>query len=139
MLTALNFIGGWKAWGNRTGVYPASTDPKDSFIPIRRMFNWIQNELILTYWQKVDGPVNRRLIDTVIDSYNIRLNGLAAPSVGALVGENNRVEFLESENPATDLIDGKVRFHVYVTPPTPAEQIDFIVEYDPSNLTSLFG
>lgn len=139
VLTALNFIGGWKAWGNRTGVYPSVTDPKDSFIPIRRMFNWIQNELILTYWQKVDGPVNRRLIDTVIDSYNIRLNGLAAPSVGALVGENNRVEFLESENPTSDLIDGKVRFHVYVTPPTPAEQIDFIVEYDPSNLTSLFG
>lgn len=137
VVTALNFIGGWKAWGNRTGIYPSVTDPKDAFIPVRRMFNWIQNELILTFWQKVDSPINRRLIDTVIDSYNIRLNGLAA--IGALVGENNRVEFLESENPTTDLIDGKVRFHVYITPPTPAEQIDFIVEYDPANLTSLFG
>jgi phage tail sheath protein FI len=137
VVTALNFIGGWVAWGNRTGIYPAVTDPKDAFAAERRMFNWVQNELILTYWQKVDGPINRRLIDTVLDSYNIRLNGLAA--VGALLGSNNRVEFLESENPTTDLIDGKVRFHVFITPPTPAEQIDFIVEYDPSNLTSLFG
>lgn len=137
VVTALNFVGGWVAWGNRTGCYPANTDPKDNFIPVRRMFNWIQNELILTYWQKVDGPITRRLIDTVVDSYNIRLNGLSA--IEALVGENNRVEFLEIENPTTDLIDGKVRFHVYVTPPTPGEQLDFIVEYDPANLQSLFG
>lgn len=135
--TALNFIGGWKSWGNRTGAYPANTDPKDAFIPIRRMFNWVQNELILTYWQKVDDPTNRRLIQTVVDSFNIRLNGLAAEE--ALVGENNRIEFLESENPLTDLIDGRVRFHVYITPPGPAEVIDFVVEYDVSNLQSLFG
>ncbi|UNY40522.1 tail sheath protein [Pararheinheimera phage vB_PsoM_KLER1-1] len=139
IVTALNFVGGWKAWGNRTAVYPSVTDVKDTFIPVRRMFNWYSNELILTYWQKVDKPTNRRLIDTVVDSNNIRLNGLAAPSVGALIGQNNRVEFLEDENPLTDLIDGKVRFHVYMTPATPAEQIDFVLEYDVSNLASLFG
>lgn len=135
IVTALNFVGGWKAWGNRTGAYPAVTDPKDTFIPVRRMFDWIANTLILTFWQKVDYPITRRLVETVVDSVNIWLNGLAAR--GAILG--GRVGFLSEENPDTDLMDGIVRFHVYVTPPSPAREINFIVEYDPQYLQSLFA
>ncbi|MGI6436408.1 MAG: phage tail sheath family protein [Syntrophomonadaceae bacterium] len=135
IVTALNFIGGWKVWGNRTGCYPAVTDPKDAFIPIRRMFNWIGNTLTLTFWSKIDNPANRRLIDTVVDSANIWLNGLAAR--GFIMG--GRVEFLQDENPITDLMDGILRFHVYATPPSPAREIDFIIEYDPQYLAGLFA
>lgn len=135
IVTALNFIGGWKAWGNRTAAYPAITDPKDAFIPVRRMFNWIGNTLILTFWQRVDEPTNRRQIDTVLDSANIWLNGLAAQ--GYILG--GRVEFLETENPITDLMDGISRFHVYVTPPSPNREIDFILEFDPTYLQTLFS
>lgn len=133
VVTALNFIGGWKVWGNRTGAYPAVTDTKDAFIPIRRMFDWIENELVLTFWQKVDDPTNRRLLDSVVDSANIWLNGLTAR--GFLLG--GRVELLKEENPTNDLMDGIVRFHVYVTPPGPAREIDFIVEYDPTYFANL--
>jgi phage tail sheath protein FI len=135
VVTALNFIGGWKVWGNRTGCYPSVTDVKDAFIPIRRMFNWIGNTLVLTYWQKVDFPLNKRLVDTITDSANIWLNGLA--SRGFILG--GRVEVLKAENPTTDLMDGIIRFHVYVTPPSPAREIDFILEYDPEYLSTLFG
>lgn len=135
IVTALNMIGGWKAWGNRTSIYPSVTDPKDSFIPLRRMFNWVSNTLILTFWQKLDAPMNRRLIETVLDSSNIWLNGLAARQF--ILG--GRIEFREDENPTTDLMDGIVRFHVYITPPVPAREIDFILEYDPSYLQTLFG
>lgn len=135
IITALNFIGGWKAWGNRTGAYPAVTDPKDAFLPIRRMFNWIGNTLILTFWQKVDNPLNRRLIDTVVDSANIWLNGLTAR--GYILG--GRVEFLSAENPTTDLMDGIIKLHVYVTPPGPAREIDWIVEYDPQYFATLMA
>lgn len=134
IVTGLNFIGGWKAWGNRTAAYPGNSDPKDAFIAIRRMFNWIGNTLILTFWQKVDNPLNRRQIDTVIDSANIWLNGLASREF--ILG--GRVEFLESENPVTDLMDGIARFHVYVTPPSPNREMEFILEYDPSYLSGLF-
>lgn len=126
IITALNFIGGWKVWGNRTSIYPSSSDPKDSFIPVRRMFNWISNTLILTYWSKIDNPQNKRLIETVIDSANLWLNGLAAEE--CILG--GRVEFLQEENPATDVMDGILKFHIYVTPPSAAEEIDFILEYD---------
>ena len=135
IVTALNFSGGWKCWGNRTSIYPSVTDPKDAFIPLRRMFNWISNTLTLTFWQKLDAPANRRLIETVLDSANIWLNGLTARQF--ILG--GRVEFREDENPTTDLMDGIVRFHVYVTPPVPAREIDFILEYDPEYLQTLFG
>lgn len=135
IVTGLNFIGGWKVWGNRTSVYPGVSDPKDAFIPIRRMFNWVGNSLILTFWQRLDFPLNRRQIDTVVDSANIWLNGLVAQQ--QLNGA--RVEFLETENPVTDLMDGIARFHVHLTPPSPNREIDFILEYDPSYLEGLFG
>lgn len=135
IVTALNFSGGWVAWGNRTGAYPATTDPKDSFIPVRNMMDWISNTLILSYWQYLDAPISRRVIEAITDSANIWLNGLAAQ--GVIVG--GRIEFLASENPETSLMDGVIKFHIYVTPPGPAREIDFILEYDPSYLAVLFA
>lgn len=135
IVTALNFVGGWKCWGNRTGCYPGVTDPKDAFIPVRRMFNWQEATIILTYWQKLDDPMTRRLIETIVDSVNIWLNGLAAREY--ILG--GRLEFQEDENPVTDTMDGIIKFHLYNTPPVPAKEIDFIVEFDPSYLGTLFG
>ena len=133
--TANNFNGVWRLWGNRTGAYPAVTDVKDAFTCIQRMFNWLGNEFILTFWQKVDKPLNRRLIETIVDSYNIRLNGLAARQF--ILG--GRVEFLPEENPFTDLMDGVVNFHLHVTPPSPARDITALIEYDPGYLSTLFS
>lgn len=135
IVTALNFVGGYKLWGNQTGAYPAITDVKDAFSAVRRLFNWVNNTLILTYWQNVDNPTNRRLIDTTVDSVNIWLNGLTAQ--GALLG--GRVEFLPEENPVTDLLAGIIRFHVYLGVPTPAQEIDFTLEYDVNYLKTLFA
>jgi len=135
IVTALNFIGGWKAWGNRTGIYPKNTVPKDSFIPVRRMMNWINNQIILSYWERVDGPITRRLTEAVVDSLNIWLNGLTAQ--GVILG--GRVAFLAEENSEESLADGKVRFHVYQTPPSPAEEIEFITEYDAQYMSAIFG
>ncbi|MDA3732827.1 phage tail sheath family protein [Niameybacter massiliensis] len=135
IVTAINFSGGWKAWGNRTSCYPSVTDPKDAFISVKRMFYWIGTTIIQTFWQKVDGPITRRLVDTVIDSVNIWLNGLTAS--GYILG--GRVEFLEEENPSTAIMDGKVKFHLYVTPPSPAREMDFVLEYDVEYLKALFA
>ena len=135
VVTALNFIGGWKAWGNRTGCYPSNTDAKDAFISIKRMFYWQAQTFIQTYWTKVDKPITKRLIQTIVDSENIRLNSYVAQ--GALLGA--RVEFLEDENATTDLLDGKIKFHTYFTPPTPAREIENVIEYDPDYFSTLFA
>ena len=130
--TFINFIGGWKAWGNYTGCYPGNNDVKDYIIPIARMFDYVGNTLIKTFWGKVDNPMNRRLIDTILDSANIWLNGLVGR--GYLLG--GRVEMLESENPLTNLMAGQIVLHVYLTPPSPAQEIDFVLEYDASYVES---
>ena len=135
VVTALNFIGGWKCWGNRTACYPSNTDPKDAFICIRRMFNWHAQTFIQTYWAKVDKPINKRLIQTIMDSENIRLNGLAGQ--GVILG--GRVEFREDENPTTNLMDGIIKFHTYITPCAPSREIENVLEYDPAYFETLFG
>lgn len=135
IITAINFDGGWKGWGSRTGAYPSVTDPKDAWLPIRRFFSWYSNHLILTYFQKVDYPLKRRLIQTIVDSENVFLNGLTSREII----NGGRISFLEAENPITDLMDGILRFHVYINPPAPARDIEFILEYDPSYLQALFG
>lgn len=135
VVTAVNFIGGWKCWGNRTACYPAITDVKDAFIPVRRMFGWVGNTLIQTFWQKVDAPLLPRHVQTIVDSCNIMLNGWAA--AGYILG--GKVEFLATENSEADLMDGKAKFHVFLTPPSPNREIDFILEYDVNNLSALFA
>jgi phage tail sheath protein FI len=134
IITALNFVGGWRLWGNRTGAFPDSTDVKDVFLPVRRMFNWIANNLVLTYLGKVDDPTNKRKIQSVVDAENIRLNAYTAR--GALLG--GRIEFRANENPLTNLLNGQLKFHLLLTPPVPNEEMEFVLEYDVSNFNSLF-
>ena len=134
IVTALNWTGGWRSWGNRTGCYPATTDAKDCFIAVRRMMDFLSNQFITTFWQQTDQPMTPRLIRSVVNSFNLYLNSLVAREM--LLG--GRIEFREDENAMTDLLNGILRFHIYITPPLPAETIEGIFEYDPQYLTVLY-
>ena len=134
IVTFSNFNGGWKVWGNRTAAYPGNTDPKDAFIPVKRMFHYVANTIVLSMWQKVDEPGNRRLIDSVVDSMNVWLNSLAAR--GQILG--GRIEFRQIDNSTVDLMDGKYNFKVYITPPSPAEELNFDLEIDINYYDNLF-
>ncbi len=134
IVTALN-RNGWKSWGDYTGAYPGITDVKDTFICVRRMFDWDDQIFINTYWQKIDKPMMPVLIQQVIDSEKIRLNSLV--SRGFLLGAD--IEFREKENPLTDLLAGIIRFHKKRTPPVPAQVIESISEYDTTNFKALFA
>jgi|GEM_PF-25557 len=133
--TALNFANGWVFWNNSTSAFPATTDVKDRFLSVRRMFLWLRNTIVLSYWSRVDGPMNRRFIESFLDSINIFMNGLKAK--GVILG--GRIEFNDKENPTTDLLSGKVTFHIYFSPPIPCEELLFLVEFDPEELNSLFA
>lgn len=129
IVTALNFMSmGWTARGNYTACYPANTDVKDYFIPVSRMFDFVGNTLIRTFWSQLDKPLNPILRETIMQTCKLWLDGLHGS--GYLLGA--RAEMLESENPELDLMDGIIRIHIYMTPPSPAQEIDFILEYDPS-------
>ena len=135
VVTALNFIGGFVLWGNETACYPANTDAKDYFISVSRMFGWVANSVILTYWSKVDNKMTRRLADSIIDSVNIWLNGLTSEE--KLLG--GRVEMRPEENSTESLMAGKIVFHIFMTPPSPAKEIEFVQEYDISYIVSAFA
>lgn len=135
IVTALNFIGGYVLWGNETACYPADTDVKNYFISVSRMFGWVANSLVLSYWNKIDKKMTRRLIDSIVDSVNIWLNGLVNEE--KLLG--GRVEFLEEENSQTALMAGKAVFHIYLTPPSPMKECEFVLEYDAEYVSSALG
>ncbi|MCL2107812.1 MAG: phage tail protein [Oscillospiraceae bacterium] len=117
--TALNFIGGFVLWGNYTACYPANTDVKDYFLNVSRMFGWVSKVAILSSWNRVDKNISRRFIDNIVNSLNIWLNGLTADEL--ILG--GRIEFREEDNPVTSLMSGRVKFKIFLTPPSPAQEI----------------
>lgn len=137
IVTALRFAGAFRSWGNRTSLYDYSgstTDPKDTFIPVRRMINWLINTLTVSYFSRIDEPISKRQVESIVNEVQIYFNGLVAR--GALVGGS--IVFLEDENPVTDLSDGIVRFHIQVCPPSPMRELTFVIEYQPKFYSSLF-
>ena len=134
VITAIN-ANGFKSWGNNTAAYPSTTDPKDRWWAVRRFFDWDGNNFIQTYFQKVDKPGNKRLIQSIVDSQNIIGNGYVARDYCA----GYRVEFRSDENPVTNLLAGHLTVHTYLAPYIPAEYIENIREYDVDALESAIG
>ena len=133
IVTALNFMAlGWTARNNYTACYPGNTDVKDQFIPVSRMFDFVANTLIRTFWSKLDKPMKLRLLNNIQDTCNIWLNGLVSQEY--LLGA--RVELKASENPVTGLLAGIISFHIFLTPPVPMQECHFTLEFDVDYLTS---
>lgn len=80
----------------------------------------------------MDSPANKRLIEAIVDSENVRGNGFVARDVCA----RYEIVFNEDENTTADLLNGKLTFHQYITPYTPAEDIEDVIEFDPEALAS---
>ena len=132
--TFLN-INGFRLWGSNTVAYPGTTDPKDRWINIRRFFAWTGNTFILTYFQKVDDPANPRLIETIVDSENVRGNSFV--DMGACA--RYEITYNPDENTTADLLNGTLTFHQYLSPYTPAECIENVLEFDPDALAAALG
>lgn len=135
IVTALNF-NGRRLWGSRTAIYPTSSDPKDIWIPTRRMMNFVGNTLAVNYFSKVDMPITRRNIDRVLDEVGCWLNGLSSGR-GALLGGS--IAFLPEDNPNSQLADGIIIFRVSICPPAPARAIQFVLSYDVNMYSNLFN
>lgn len=136
VITALNFAGSFTSWGNYTAAFPTSTDPVDYFYCISRMFKWVGKTVVQSYWSKLDRKLTRRLIDAILEGVNTWLRGLTAEE--KILG--GRVELREEENTLTALMAGRAKFHISLTPPSPLQKLDFVLEYDVSYLqTSLLA
>lgn len=74
-------MNGFRLWGNNTACYPGNTDPKDRWFSVRRFMSWDDNTFIQTYFQKADDPLNKRLIEALVDSENVRGNSFVSLSL----------------------------------------------------------
>ncbi|MBG9548389.1 phage tail sheath family protein [Cytobacillus firmus] len=127
VVTALNW-NGWKTWGNNMAVFPNVVNPQDQFISVRRMLDWWGNTFILSYFDKVDNPLDTRLIESVVDSENIRANGYQAR--GQIAGA--KIEFRKDMNPDDQILKGKIIFNQKIGAFGPAEHIQNMLEFDPT-------
>lgn len=134
VVTAIN-LNGFKSWGNNTAAYPGVTDQKDRWISCRRFFSWWGNSFITTYMEKVDNPANYRLIESIVDSENVRGNSLV--SMGKCAGI--RMVYSKDDNQIGNVLDGKIVFRQYLAPYTPAEDILNVLEFDPSMIEAALG
>lgn len=134
VVSAVN-MNGFRAWGNNTAAYPAVTDPKDRWIACRRFFSWWGNSFIMNYLEKVDNPANYRLIESIVDSENVRGNSLVAQGKCAGI----KMFYSKEDNPIGGVMDGKIVFRQRLAPYTPAEDILNVLEFDPSMLEAALG
>jgi len=132
IVTALRFINGLVCWGNYTACYPENTDVKDFYISINRMFDWVGNTVVRTHWRTLDRPMIPRIVDSIVDGTNIWLNGLTGG--GYLLGA--RV-VLDAENTHEQLQQGIIRIRIFMTPPPPLKEINFLLEYDLSPFVAM--
>lgn len=131
VVTALNY-NGWRLWGNHTGCFPGTNDPAKSFICTSRVLDFLCNVFVERFWNFVDRPLTTALIDAIVNGFNAYLDGLTAD--GMLYG--GRIEYVEDNNPAADLLAGRFRLDATVASPVPAERIDMYIEFDTELLTA---
>ena len=122
---------GWVVWGNNTSAYPANTDPKDRFIPIRRVFQYVKNDFLVFGEPRIDNPINKRQLDGVLNSYNMRLQGFT----GAGMVNSASVALDAGLNTPASLLDGRVFIRTLISPPPPMEQLSNVFEYDVAGFT----
>jgi len=131
IITAIN-MSGWRTWGNNTGIYPDSVDPKDRFIAIRRVFDWWGNNFIVDFFDEVDDPTNYRLIESIVDEENLKANGYQA--AGQIAGA--KISFNQIDNPTSSILNGKIVFKQMIGAFAPAENIINVLEFDPTMVSS---
>lgn len=106
---------------------------KDNMLASKRTMYWINNFVITDTFQDVDRQVNRNFIQMIIDKISMKFNGLV--SAGAILG--GRIEYDPAENPEEDLMNGIVRFKLFVGLTPIAENIEFTLQFDTNYLKAL--
>ncbi|MCY7485812.1 phage tail sheath family protein [Paenibacillus alvei] len=133
--TATRLSKGFVLWGNRTSAFPANKDVKDNMLASKRTMYWINNFVITDTFEDVDRQVNRNFIQMIVDKIGIKFNGLV--SAGAILG--GRIEYDPTENPESALLNGVIRFKIFVGLTPIAEDIEFTLQFDTNYLKALAG
>ena len=134
IVTALNFINGWTAWGNFNTCYPSRTDVKDMYISVKRMFKWVANSLILSTWQFVD----RKFTNVLRDSINMTVEDWLKGMNGThLYGSS--IALRAEDNPLTDMQKGIFKWYITMSPILPLQAQIYALEYNLDYLKNYYS
>ncbi len=112
-------MGGWKCWGGNTAAYPDSKDPNDRYLKSVMMSNYLENRFKTEYLSRVGRDANTKFIDSLVTNFNVALNALAPDYLAGA-----EVIFDKNENPMTQILEGRFKFHTRYADYTPAEYIE---------------
>lgn len=125
VITAINFKG-WRCWGTETAKNPLATDPKDKFSYTRRMFKYIGNELVISYFNSIDKKFTGKMAETITKSMNIRLKAL----VGTQQLLDARAEISKEDNGLLNVINGDITWTIYLGVVPGLKSMTFKKKYD---------
>ena len=118
-ITTACFWGGqWVLWGSHTAAfaYNGSTDARAIFDVNVRMLMYITNGFQLRHGTAIDSPMTPQDADAVLNTEREELDRLSG--IGALIGTPT-VEFVESANPVSEMMNGDFVWDFSATPTPP--------------------
>lgn len=137
-IRTLTYWGGrWVLWGPHTGEYEygKDMDPRNKFDCNVRMLYYLLNSFQQRYGIDVDKPMNRAMVDTILNSFQEWLDTLI--NRGALLYA--KIEFTETSNPVTDIVEGDFDFDIATTTTPPGKSINARLQYTTKGIEVLFG
>lgn len=107
-------------WGDRSTAKRDST-AVTTFLSVRRVMDLIKNSIIAGALQFIGRPINKLLIDSILQNGNAYLASLVQD--GWIV--KGTMVFNLADNPDTEIALGNLTFALTVIPSVPAEQVNY--------------
>lgn len=138
-ITTACFWGGqWVLWGPHTAAYTynGGADARSKFDVNIRMLMYITNRFQQDNGTRIDKPMTPQEQDTIKNAEMEKLDALSG--MGALIGEYS-VDFLETENPVSDMMNGDFVWNFRVTNTPPQKSAAARVTYTDEGFAAFFG
>ena len=136
--TAIFWGGSWRVWGDHTAAYSHDGvhNARDVFDVNVLMLFHIANSFQKDWGTAIDEPMTLALRDTIVNREQEKLDALVAQ--GALIG-NPTVQFVETNNNLSDLMNGNFRWDISATTIPPLKSATGIVSYTDAGFLAYFG
>lgn len=128
----------WVLWGPHTAAYEynGGMDARSIFDVNIRMIMHVANSFQQDHGTEIDSPLTPQDKDTILNFEKQKLDTLCG--IGALIGTPT-VEFLESQNPTSDMMNGDFVWDFAVTNTPPFKSGTARVCYTDEGFAAFFG
>lgn len=136
--TTIYWEGNWRTWGDHTAAYTFGGGHKarEIFDVNIIMLFYLLNSFQKDWGTSIDKPMTIALRDTILNREQEKLDGLVAQ--GALIGKPV-VEFLESNNSESDVMNGNFLWNITATNTPPLKSATGVVSYTDAGFSAYFG